>query len=135
MPINPLTSVVAGLVAPITAVITKGQERRAAADAATAKLTQAKLTGEQQLQFTQAELEVLSKKNENTTWKDEVAMLTGLLPMYFIFIGSILAAFGHPEFSKGTEDGLLQMEKMGVPVGDIILLSIGAGLGFRALRR
>jgi len=131
----PIAEVVAGLVSPITGMITKGQDRRAAADAASAKLAQAKLTGEQQLQFTQAEIEVLTKKNESSTWKDEVAMMTGILPIYMILVGSILSGFGHPEFSAGTAQGLAELQAMGVPVGEIALLSIGAGLGIRIFKR
>jgi len=132
---TPIAEVVAGLVSPLTKIVTQGQERKAAVEAADAKLAHAKLTGEQQLQFTQAEIEVLTKKNESSTWKDEVAMLTGLLPIYMVLLGSVLSAFGHPQFAEGTTQGLQQLQSMDIPIGEIAMLSIGAGLGIRLFRR
>lgn len=132
---NPIVDMVSGLLKPASNAYGKFQDRKVAAEGAKAKLAQARVDNRQEIAVTQLELEIMSKQMEGGTWKDEVAMLTGLLPFYLILLGAILSAFGLPEFAAGVNDGLAQLEGMDVPLGQLIMISLCAGLGVRFVKR
>ena len=132
---NPIMDMVSGLFKPAADAYGKHLDVKSAKSTAKAKLLQAGVDNEFQLKLSELELMHISKQMEGGTWKDEVAMVTGLSPLYLIMTGAILSAFGEPEFATGVNEGLRQLEEMGVPLGQLILISLSAGLGVRFLKR
>ena len=132
---NPIASLVAGLVKPASSAYGKHVDKKIAQQTAQAKLRQAKIDNAHEVTLSQVELEVLARKNEAGTWKDEYALVLGSSPYLLLLIGSLLNAFGVEQFQQGVTDGLFAINEIGVPVGQICAASIAAGLGIKLLKR
>ena len=132
---NPIVSLVSGIFKPASDAYGKHVARKTARDTAKAKLHQSKVDNNHQLQLSQLEIEMLSKKNEENSWRDEYVTIIGTLPYTLIFLGAIASAFGFPEILEGVRLALQELEAMSVPVGDIILWTVLAGLGIRTFKR
>lgn len=130
-----IASATGGLLKPAADAYAKHSDRKLAKESASAKLAQTKQNGELAIDLTKLEIEQLAKANEKGSWKDEFALVLGTSPFIMIMVGAILAAFGHPEFAVGVADGLAQLGQLGVPMGDIVFMSIMAGLGIRLVRK
>ena len=125
-----VTSAVSG----ITGAIKGRQEVKMAGITAEAKIKEARLDNEYKLELSERELEAIDKKNQAGTWKDEYSLVLGSSPYPLIIVGSILAAFGHGEFLDGTSSAFGTLRDIGVPVGEITVASIAAGLGVSVTR-
>lgn len=132
---NFIVEAVSGLLKPASKAYGKFQDRKIAGEAAVAKVRQARVDNKQELAVTQLELEIMSKKMEGGTWKDEYSLVLGSSPYLLILVGGILSAFGEPAFLAGVLNGLNQIRELGVPIGEICVASITAGLGLRLIRR
>lgn len=81
------------LISPVTNVISKVQENKAAKESAQAKLKQAKIDGEYKIEASTKEWEQISKMAEDGTYKDDVTTYTFLGILISVFIAAFLSAF------------------------------------------
>ena len=133
--IGAIVGAVSTVIDGVTGVVKGRQEVKAAGITAEAKLKRAQLEKEYKLELTELEIQALEKRNQQGSIKDEVALITGISPYWLIVVGAIYGAFGHPEVSVGVADALTQLKDLGVPVGEIVMVSIAAGLGVRLLKK
>ena len=130
-----VAELITGLISPITALLTKRQERKAAAESAKAKLTQAKADGEQEVTLNEQEIEVVRTNSLGNTWKDEYITVSVVMFLNLVIAGSIAAAFGYPGLLKGTTGAVQVLIAMGVDMGELIRIVIYAGVGVSVWRK
>lgn len=126
---------VSGILKPASDAYGKHVDRKSANEGAKSKLRQAKVDGKKELALSRLEIEMLSKRMEGGTWRDEYVTVIGTMPLILIFGASIADAFGAPQVMVGVNNALTTLHEMGVPLGDIMLWTILAGLGIRTLKR
>jgi hypothetical protein len=72
-----------------------------------AKIVEAKVTGENQIQLNAHELDMLSQWQQQSTWKDEYVTVSVVAIFNLILVGGVLAAFGRREVLRGVESAVV----------------------------
>lgn len=132
---NPIVDAVSGLFKPAADAYGKHLDKKAASATAKAKLLQAQVDNAHAVELSLLEQQMLCKKMEGGTWKDEYALLLGSSPYVLLFLGCILHGFGHTEFLDGVRLGLKELNDIGVEVGYLCAAAITTGLGLRLFKR
>jgi len=132
---NPFVAAANLLISPITALLTKRQERKAASESAKHKLTQAKADGVQEVTLNEQEIEVVRTNALGNSWKDEYITLSVVMFLNLIVAGSIAAAFGYDGLLTGMTGAVLVLTSMHVDMGELIRIVILAGVGVSVWRR
>lgn len=130
-----LSSLFSGLIAPVTRLFENRQNRKAAKDAAMAKLTQGQQDKAHTLELSKDEWEALNVKGMGETWKDEYVTVSVVSILNLIVLGGILTAFGYPQVLDGVGLSLEALVNAGVDVGFIMTATIMAGLGLSVWKR
>ena len=130
-----MPSWVTALFAPITAIITKRQDRKAAQQTAKNKLMQSKANNHQALELNKDEWEQLNVVGMDTTWKDEYVTVSVISIFNIIVIGGLASAFGYPEILTGIITAITALSAAGVDIGFILEATILAGLGLSIWKR
>ena len=116
------------------------QERKAAKDAATAKLKINVQKGKHELQMTDADWESISASSMEGSWKDEWMVLVATAPIVTLFIGAAVTIFS-PETGTRVLDAGRQMVDIlnGIDTsstyGIVLLAAVSASLGIRLIKR
>ena len=120
---------------PVTEIITKRQERKAAQQSAKNKLMQSKQEGHQALELNKDEWEQLQVSGMDTTWKDEYVTVSIVSILNLIVLGGLAAAFDHPEILTGVGIAINALTTAGVDIGFLLEASVLAGLGLSIWKR
>ena len=102
---------------PVADIFTAREHRKAAREAATAKLAQGKAEGAQQVELNKDEYEAVATSGLNATWKDEYVTVSVVSILNLIVLGGVATAFGYPEVLKGVGYALAALGGVGVDVG------------------
>ena len=98
---NPITSIVEGVVKPVAGVFTKREERKTQREVLSAKLKEAKQKGQTEITLSEQEIEVVRTKGLEGTWKDEYITVSLGSIINLIVAGAIAFAFGYPKLLEG----------------------------------
>ena len=52
-----------------------------------------------------------------------------------VIVGAVVYAFGEPRLLEGVKLGVQSLVQMGVPIGDLITVTVFAGLGLSVWRK
>ena len=132
---NPIADLVTGLVTPVTNLLGKRQDRKAAKETAQAKLVQAKADGVQSVTLNEQEIEAVRTNGLGNTWKDEYITVSIVAYLNLIIVGSVAAAFGHTQLLEGLKGSVIVLTQMGVDMGELIRIVIYAGVGISVWRK
>ena len=129
---NPL---IMKLFEPIASIFRARTQRKAARESAAAKIKQAKVDNNYNLELTDQEWEQVSASGLDKTWKDEYATVSILSILNLIVIGGIASAFGYPQILTGTGIAIKALTTAGVEVGFLLETVVLAALGLSIWRR
>lgn len=124
-----MKDLLAGLFKPVADIFKAREQRKAAREAAQAKLLQAKADGLQQLELNKDQWEQLAVTGLAGTWKDEYITVSVVSIFNVIVIGGIASAFGYPQILEGIGTAIQALSVAGVDVGFLLEATILAGLG------
>lgn len=127
---------IGGLVSPLTKAYETKQNRKMARESGDAKLSLAKANNENQVTLTDQEWEAQSKANEKDTWKDEYLTIIITSPIVTLLAGGIILAFTDDDsLLEGTKLGLAALKDTGVDLGELMYLTVLAGLSLKLWRK
>jgi hypothetical protein len=124
-----LKDIVAGLFAPVADIFKAREGRKAAKEAAAAKLAMATAEGQQKIELNKDEYEVLATQGLAGTWKDEYVTVSVVSILNTIVIGGLASAFGYPQILIGVGTAIKSLSTAGVDVGFIMEATIMAAIG------
>lgn len=130
-----ILNLVSGLVKPVSDIFKKKEERKAAREAASAKLSQARVDQTHTLELTKDEWEHLAVNGLDKTWKDEYITVSVISIFNLIVIGGILSAFGFPQVLTGVGIAIQALTLAGVDMGFILTATVMAGLGLSVWKK
>lgn len=114
---------------PVADVFVAREQRKAAREAATAKLAQGKAEGAQQVELNKDEYEAVATSGLNATWKDEYVTVSVVSILNLIVLGGVATAFGYPEVLRGVGYALAALGGVGVDVGFLMEATVMAAIG------
>jgi len=126
---------VTALFQPIASIFQARERRKAAREAASAKLAAASAQNVQQLELNKDEWEALQVKGMAQSWKDEYVTVSVVSIFNIIVVGGIASAFGRPEILTGIGTAVQALSAAGVDVGFLLEATILAGLGLSIWKR
>ena len=131
-----LKAIGSGLVSPITGAYGKYQDTKLAKEEIKGKLSMAKISGQQQIELTDKQWELLSKSQEPETWKDEYSLITATAPIWLIILGVFWFAFtGDVTLLDATKDSLGMIKtELGIDMGLLAKVGIFTGLGIKTIK-
>lgn len=130
-----MKDLITSLFRPIADIILQRQKRKAAREAAQAKLAAAQAEGVLKLELNKDEWESLQVKGMGQSWKDEYVTVSVMSIFNLILIGGILAAFGQPQLLEGIALAVQALSAQGVDVGFLIEAVALAGIGLSVWKR
>ena len=130
-----LKDILTGLFKPVTDIIMARQQRKAAREAAEAKLLSAKTENAQKLELNKDEWEQLSVKGLSQSWKDEYITVSVMSIFNLILAGGVMAAFGDPRLLEGIALAIQALGEQGVDVGFLLEAVALAGIGLSVWKR
>lgn len=115
----------------------KRTERKIQQDALKGKLAEKRIDSETQIELSEKEWELLSKKAEESTWKDEYAVVSVISILNLIVLGGIASAFGYPQILDGIRVAIVELNTAlnGTELGGIMKVTIYAALGIYGINR
>lgn len=132
---NLVTNLIAGAIAPIANIFVKKEERKKATAIIKAETIKGTKEGETAVTLTNAQWDLVSKQNETDTWKDEYITLLITSPLVCILLGNIIAVvFGSTALLEANTASLLQLQDMGIDMGELMLYTVLAALGLKVLK-
>lgn len=124
-----------GIVSPLAKVMEKREERKQAVATIRAETQRSATDGDVAVSLSKAQWEILSKQGETDTWKDEYITLVITSPILMIIGGSLQSAFGYgTEMLDAVSIALATMEQAGVELGPLMLYTVLAAIGIKAIR-
>ena len=120
---------ITSLFKPVTDIFVAREQRKAAREAAQAKLAQGKAEGAQQIELNKDEYEAVATSGLQFTWKDEYVTVSVVSILNLIVVGGIATAFGHPELLQGVGIALHALSEVGVDVGFLMEATVMAAIG------
>ena len=130
-----IKELITSLFAPIASIFTERERRKAAREAASAKLAMASQEGKQQLELNKDEWENLQVRGMNETWKDEYVTVSVVSIFNLIVVGGLASAFGHDQILTGVATAIQALGASGVDVGFLMEAAVLAGLGLSIWKR
>ena len=128
-------SLASGIVSPITNLLGKKEERRKAVEVIKATTAQGETEGETSVKLSNAQWELISKKSETDTWKDEYITIIITYPLIAIFVGSVMSVFfGDERLLIATTESLDALQQLGLDLGELMLYTVLAGLGIKLVK-
>ena len=129
------TTVLGGIISPVAKVFEKREDRKRAVGEIKAQGAAAEIDGKVAVSLSKAEWEIISKKAETDTWKDEYITLLVTSPLLIIFIGNIVAAFGFgTELLEANKASMEAMKELGIDLGELMLWTVLAAIGIKAVK-
>lgn len=130
-----LKEILGALVSPVTKIIERRQERKAAKESARQKLAQAAQDSEYKLEFNDQELEAVLSQGLGDSWKDEYVTVSVVSIFNLIVVGGIGSAFGHPQILEGIGIAMSAITAAGVDLGFIMEATVMAAIGLSIWRK
>ena len=132
---NWITQIASGAIAPIANIFAKKEDRKKAVETIKAKTIQGEKEGETSIKLSNAQWDLVSKKNETDTWKDEYITILITSPLVCILLGNIVAAFfGDVRLLEANANSLMQLKEVGIDMGELMLYTVLAALGLKVLK-
>lgn len=132
-----IKSVVAGAVAPIANIFVKKTERKQAKDKINGQVELAKIEGKSEVAVQTADWEILSKAQEEGSWKDEYVTLSVFTIFNGVIVGSVASAFGYEggaELVNGILEGVRTIDALDGTVGTLIIVTAYAALSIKVVK-
>lgn len=126
---------VAGVIEPLTKIVTNRQARKAAGETAAAKLIQAKHDGSQEVMLQEQEIEAVRTAALAGSWKDEYITVSLGSILNLLVIGGIAAAFGYNQVLEGMSVALVAITAAGINIGELIEFTVKAAVGISVWRK
>lgn len=124
-----LKDIIGGLFKPVTEIFKAREDRKAAREAAAAKLATAKAEGQQKIELNKDEYEMVATNALQATWKDEYVTVSVVSILNVIVVGGLAAGFGYPQIITGIGTAINALSTAGVDVGFILEATIMAAIG------
>jgi hypothetical protein len=132
---NIIKDIAGALVKPVADVFKVKEERKRTKEVAQAKITQAKINGEQNITLTDAEWESLSVTANKDSWKDEYLTIIITSPIVGLLAGGVYFAFtGDVRLLEGFNRGIAALKETGVDLGYLMSAVVLAGVGLKVWR-
>ena len=126
---NPITRSIGDL-------ITAKERRKTAKDLAESKIKAAKINNEQELSLKTDEWDAIVARGMDKSLKDEYVTFIITSPLLMILVGSVFFAFtGNDSLLQGVSLALDKIKDMGIDMGMMMWMVVGASLGIRVFRR
>lgn len=123
------------LLGPLTNIITKRQDRKAAQQTAKTKIEQAKQSHSATVELNKDEWEQLKVNGMDKTWKDEYITVSLMSIFNIVVVGGLASAFGYPEVLEGIVTSVTALTAIGVDVGFLLSATVLSGLGLSVWKR
>lgn len=120
---------------PVANIFAQREARKAAKEAAVAKLSQAKAQNNYNLDLTDREWEAIAASGLKDTWRDEYATVSILSVFNIIVVGGLASAFGYPQILEGIGTAVMALGETGVDVGFLLETVTLAAVGLSVWRR
>ena len=130
-----LTDVLGGIVSPVTKYLGKREETKQTVKSLDTKIATKQLDNAAQVEFNEQEWEMIGKRAEGGTWKDEYITVSVVSIFNLILIGGLASAFGYPQVLDGLALSMTTMNDVGINLGQIMEVTIYAGLGIYILNK
>jgi len=132
---NPIVKILGGLVKPVAEIFSKREDRKKAVATIRAQTDAAKTDGDIQVKLSKSQWEIIGKKAEDGTWKDEYITLIVTSPLLIIILGSLQTAFtGDRELLDAAGICFIELKKAGVEMGDLMFYTVLAAIGIKAFK-
>ncbi|MEN8820047.1 MAG: hypothetical protein ABF271_02970 [Abyssibacter sp.] len=120
---------------PVAAIFEKREDRKKAVSIINAERSRAQTDGEIQISLTDRQWELLSKKGEADTWKDEYITIVVTSPFILIVTGALQSAFGlGTEILDAVAEIFRQAEAADIDLGELMLWTVFAAIGIKAVK-
>jgi len=126
---------VSALFKPVADIFAERERRKAAKEAAVAKLNMAKTTNAQELELNKDEWEALAVQGLDKSWKDEYITVSVVSIFNIIIAGGIFSAFGYNQLLIGVATAIQALTEAGVDVGFLLTATILSGLGLSVWKK
>ena len=123
------------LLGPLTNIITKRQDRKAAQQTAKTKIEQAKQSHSATVELNKDEWEQMKVQGMDNTWKDEYITVSLMSIFNIVVVGGLASAFGYPEVLEGIVTSVTALTAIGVDVGFLLSATVLSGLGLSVWKR
>lgn len=120
---------ITALFKPVADIFTAREQRKAAREAASAKLAQGKAEGAQKIELNKDEYEAVATSGLQFTWKDEYVTVSVVSILNLIVVGGVATAFGYPQLLQGVGISLTALGAAGVDVGFLMEATVMAAIG------
>ncbi|RZO82967.1 MAG: hypothetical protein EVA65_15600 [Oceanococcus sp.] len=130
-----IASAAAGLVKPIADIFSKREDRKKAVAIIKSETARAETDGDVAVKLSKAQWEIISKKSEVDTWKDEYITIVVTAPLILIVLGALQAAFGlGTELLDAVATIFKEANQAGIDMGELMLWTVLAGIGIKAVK-
>lgn len=129
-----LGSFFGAVASPISKVFQAKEERKKAAETASAKLAQAKQDNSYKLDLSDSEWEAISKQGEKDSWKDEYVTIIITSPFILLFLAGMASGFtGDVKYIESVNAGIESLKQLNVDLGDLLKIVVLAALSIKGL--
>ena len=126
---------IAALFQPIAAIFTAREQRKAAREAAIAKLSLASAEQLHKIELNKDEWESLKVADQAASWKDEYVTVSVVSIFNIIVVGGLASAFGYPQVLTGIGTAVQSLSNAGVDVGFLLEATILAAIGLSVWKK
>lgn len=134
-PGNIIASAIGGVLKPVADIFAKREDRKKAVAIIKSETARAETDGEVAVKLSKAQWEIISKKSEVDTWKDEYITLVVTAPLIMIMLGSMQSAFGlGTEMLEAVGTIFQEATAAGIDMGELMLWTVLAGIGIKAVK-
>jgi len=131
-----VTAVLGVLASPVTNLVGKWIERRAAKDGLKSKAVMAKQSDSTNITLTDAEWETVNSQNADGTWKDEYVTIIITAPLVGILGGAVTLAFtGDARLLDGTIAGLTALQALDIDMSFLMNAVVLSAIGLKMWRK
>ena len=124
-----------GVLSPVSSMWNSHQERKQAVKTGKQKLEHARITGQQQLDLTDAEWEAVSAGKQDSSWKDEYVTVIVTLPIPLLILGGILLAFDpNSQLLAGVTTGVREINSLEGNLSEMMMVVVYAAVGLKMWR-
>lgn len=129
------TGLVSGVVSPVTSYLERREETKQTSESLQAKIAATKIESDTQITLSDKEWELIGKRAETGTWKDEYITVSVMSIFNLIVLGGIASAFGYPGILEGVNLAIQSINGLEGNMADILKVTVYAGLGIYAINK
>jgi hypothetical protein len=130
-----IKDIVGGVVSPVTNYLGKREETKQTGQSLEAKIATAKIDSDTQITLSDKEWELIGKRAEGGTWKDEYITVSVVSIFNLIVLGGLASAFGYGQVLEGVNLAIDSLNNLEGNMADILKVTIYAGLGIYAVKK